>query len=350
MSGPALVRAPAPVQVPPPDQAQGPPPNSLQAPAPSRALAQNHAAGHVIAGSEGWNYAWEEVWEDNEAGELISHQSSRLEHVCKKCDQQLDNKHIFRKHMKEKMKKDTQIVKCQHCDFMTNDETEFLNHNSDMHGPKFNCGACGLEFSDTQKRLEHVMSSHAFNYTNSEGNADVYECFDCGERMGSKEALIAHKKDKHYKTRLCSYFHGNMKTCRFPAQQCLNIHNENIQPREITDDYRSRIVCKIGISCGFRVQPGGCFYKHATNVEPQQNAWQHQNLTREITGTSSAPVTSVGRSEQPPPISANTTTLDMNQIVLNLSKQMETIAQKLQFLELKSQQDFPPLAAGQTRS
>ena len=233
---------------------------------------------------------------------------------------------------------------------MTNDETEFLNHSSDMHSPKFNCGACGLEFSETQKRLEHVMSRHAFNYKNCEGNADVYECFDCGERMGSKQALIAHKKDNHYKTRLCSYFHGSMITCRFPAQQCLNIHNENIQPSESANDYRSRIICKNGNSCMFLAQPGGCYYKHANNVEPQQNVWHHRNITRQNTVTTSAPVPSVVRSEQPPLNSANIPPMDMSQIIISLSKQMDTISQKLQFLELKSMQDFPPLAEGQNRT
>ena len=233
---------------------------------------------------------------------------------------------------------------------MTNDETKFLSHIGDMHSPKFSCNVCSEEFTDMHKKVEHVMNAHAFIYNSSEGNTEVFECFDCGERIGSKQGLISHKKDKHYKTRLCSYYHGNMTTCRFPAQQCLNIHNENIHPRETGNDYRSRIICKNGNSCMFRVQPGGCYYKHANIVEAQPNVWQPQNITRQNTGTTSAPATSVVRSEQPQPNLANTPPLDMNQIILSLSKQMDTISQKLQFLELKSMQDFPPLAGGQNQN
>ena len=62
------------------------------------------------------------------------------------------------------------------------------------------------------------------------------------------------------------------------------------------------------------------------------------------------PAPNVERNQQPEVILTNTPLLDMNKIVLNLSKQMETISQKLQFLELKSIQDFPTIAEGQKRS
>ena len=89
---------------------------SLQTQATTQTQAQSQAKVTLgVAAApvpEGWNEEWEEVWEDNESGELISHQSSRVEHVCKKCDKQLDNENIFRQHMKEHLKKDIQIPKC----------------------------------------------------------------------------------------------------------------------------------------------------------------------------------------------------------------------------------------------
>ena len=97
----------------------------------------------------------EEGWHDDWEGELIAQQRKRLDHVCKKCDKQLDNERIFRQHMKEHMKKDSQIVQCHYCDFMTNDAAKYLSHIGDMHSPKFSCETCGEEFSEIQKKIEH---------------------------------------------------------------------------------------------------------------------------------------------------------------------------------------------------
>ena len=45
-----------------------------------------------------------------------------------------------------------------------------------------------------QKKIEHMMIGHAFSYSNSEGNTDVYECFDFGEKLGNKQGTRAHTK------------------------------------------------------------------------------------------------------------------------------------------------------------
>ena len=145
------------------------------------------------------------------------------------------------------------------------------------------------------------------------------------------------------------YFHGNKTTCRFPAQQCLNIHNENIHASEAVSDYRSRILCKHGNKCMFLARPGGCLYKHVENVEPQQNAWRQGSIGRHNTTVAPGGVQPVEASHQPNANTANMPTMNMNQMFMNLSKQMETISQKLQVLELKSLKDFPTLEASQQR-
>ena len=160
---------------------------------------------------------------------------------------------------------------------------------------------------------------------------------------------MEHKKAKHFKTKLCSYFHGNSTPCRFPDQQCMDIHNENIQPTDAGEDYRSRIPCKNGASCFFQRRPEGCFYKHATNVEQSPNISEHHRNTRNITRNLPSSAPSAGRSEQQGTSLASTPTINMNILVMNLSKQMEAISQKLQFLELKSMKDFPSLIEGQNR-
>ena len=65
---------------------------------------------------------------------------------------------------------------------MTNDETGFLRHIGDTHSPTFSCGTCAEEFTDVQKRLEHTMVAHAFNYSNQEKREEECECFDCGQK------------------------------------------------------------------------------------------------------------------------------------------------------------------------
>ena len=180
---------------------------------------------------------------------------------------------------------------------------------------------------------------------------EEYECFDCGEKVNTKQDLMSHKTEKHYKTRLCTYFHGNMRTCRFPAQQCMNIHNENIHPTAApASDYRSRISCKHGNSCYFRKRPLGCFYKHASNVETEPNIWQQRSTA--ITNTQRRPgnVQPVDINQRPGGNSPDISPVDMNQIVLNMSKQMESIVQKLQVLEMKSLSDFPNLEGSQRRN
>ena len=71
----------------PPAPPAPPAPLASNAPAPAPGLPAQAAASQAENSEEvGWRDAWEEVWEDNNSGELVSHQSSRLDHVCKKCD------------------------------------------------------------------------------------------------------------------------------------------------------------------------------------------------------------------------------------------------------------------------
>ena len=265
-----------------------------------------------------------------------------MEHVCKICDKQLNNEHQFRQHMKEHMKKYNQLVNYHYCDFLTNDAAKYISHIGDMHSPKFKCETCGEEFYDIKTKLEHVMVVHAFNYTTQGETSELVECFDCGEQLSSKLNLMNHKKSKHYKTKLCSFFHGNMTTCIFPDQKCMNIHNENIRPT-VTGDHRSRIICQNGSQCFFLSQPGGCLYKHVQSVQQKQNVWQQPRVTRDNTRATPSTANVVQTSQQPVAQSVNTPKTDTNQLVMNLCKQMETISLKLQFSELKSMTDFPSL-------
>ena len=97
-------------------------------------------------------------------------------------------------------------------------------------------------------------------------------------------------------------------------------------------------------------QPGGCLYKHVQSVQQQQNVWQQPIVTRDSTRVTPNTANVVHTSQQPVAQSVNKPTTDTTQLVMNLCKQMKTISQKLQFLELKSMTDFPSLGGGQGRN
>ena len=40
----------------------------------------------------------------------------------------------------------------------------------------------------------------------------------------TKDELMSHRKVQHWKTKLCPYYHGTGRGCRFPDRVCLNIH------------------------------------------------------------------------------------------------------------------------------
>ena len=98
-----------------------------------------------------------------------------------------------------------------------------------------------------------------------EQNQSSVECYDCGDKLGNKNELINHKREAHHKKKLCSFFHGNGQPCRFPAQQCIDIHEENITPT-VFNDYRKRIECRNGSNCNFE-RSQSCHYKHAQIVD-----------------------------------------------------------------------------------
>ena len=92
-------------------------------------------------------------------------------------------------------------------------------------------------------------------------------------------------------------------------------------------------------------QPGGCLYKHVQSVQQQQNVWQQPRVTIDNTRATPNTANVVHTSQQLVAQSVNTT-----QLVTNLCNKMETISQKLQFLELKSMTDFPSLGGGPGRN
>ena len=55
------------------------------------------------------------------------------------------------------------------------------------------------------------------------------KCFDCGTMLETKDELMKHKREQHWKQKNCPYFHGEGRRCRFPNKLCFNIHRQEEQ-------------------------------------------------------------------------------------------------------------------------
>ena len=211
---------------------------------------------------------WEEVWEDNddESGNLVLQRRTEVskyqwkpELACKKCDKVLQSDQHFRQHIKEHKRLNEQIIKCHHCDFITNDDDTHINHMVDVHSTKHTCRSCEAVFPTKNEMVEHARIDHDFIYNKNEQlNKDI-NCHDCQESFTNKLELMEHKKKQHYKKRLCSYYHGTGWGCRF-LNMCNDIHGENIVP-ELSGDNRGNIPCRHGDSCHF-YKNNRCHFKH----------------------------------------------------------------------------------------
>lgn len=231
------------------------------------------------------------------------------------------------------------------------------------------CNNCGLVLNKSADLVAHIVTMHGFNYsgpirnkhypmkhqvlppkqanpvptnqtsqtkpnqtshnTNIQSLAN-FKCFDCPNKFNSKHELHQHKRQVHSKQKLCSYYHGTGRGCRFPANECFNIHNENITPTVFDNtDFRSRIPCRHGDICSYH-QRGECYYMHVPHVEQSStNRTGSRNTRSDNTGQKR-----VDSSSEEMMMSA----------LIRMNSNLETLSERLQFLDPRSMQDFPNLA------
>ena len=145
----------------------------------------------------------------------------------------------------------------------------------------------------------------------SQGNI---KCYDCESMFLSKDLLMKHKKEQHYKQRLCNFYHkhGN---CRF-GDQCLNIHDgiNHINPSHGQGQFKikSNIECRNGLQCMFRAQ-NRCNFKHIVEIVKNNSGGEHN--------------------------SRNTNVFNMEKLLESLGARMERIEQHVP--NLQSLKDFP---------
>ena len=124
-------------------------------------------------------------------------------------------------------KKKAEVLKCISCEFESTDKNSYLNHIVDNHSTVHICQSCNNRFPSKNKLVEHIIIDHRSIYTNSgEKSQDINKirCFDCGTMLETKDELMKHNREEHWKQKHCPYFHGEGRQCRFPDRICLNIH------------------------------------------------------------------------------------------------------------------------------
>ena len=174
----------------------------------------------------------------------------QLEYTCDNCDYKSKNINKMKKHVKlHKL-----IVKCKTCDFESKDTDELIKHVVDNH--KF-------------------ISSNTQQQTQQDGihvNATGIQCYSCGQKVNGRKELTNHRKEFHFKEKLCRFYHGNGHPCRFPEHVCIDIHEGISQPPvqrqqrqsviQPNSQYRKSIPCRDGLSCAWAASEEGCRYFH----------------------------------------------------------------------------------------
>ena len=270
---------------------------------------------------------------------------------CKKCDETLENNHLLRIHMKKHIRKEQEVLKCTNCDYESFDENSYLNHIVDVHSTIHLCQNCGNKFPTKEELIGHIVREHRTSKLinnsqalptdqlntqdqNQQQDTNQIKCFNCGIMVKTKNDLMKHKKEQHWKQKPCSYYQS-WWGCRFPDRVCFNYHRleeqqqgpdahrsqeqevrgqEQRQQQEVRGqeqrqqqgaggngrvswagvtrgqreqgqgqeiDARANIDCRDGIQCRYN-REGGCRYRHNNN---QTNQYEQQTNTTNTTNS-----------------------------------------------------------------
>ena len=313
--------------------------------------------------------------DEEEPGRLW--QVAQRKYTCKKCDKNIAGSQGFKEHMQTHKDQDQNLA-CHLCDFNTNNGNVFINHMASVHsGDGITCLTCNKTFKTKDEMIHHVLTTHKMKESvkekcvtcneefrkiehltehiltkhtmiTTDGNANnagkqlvqiwplqersnnrnitqgAKQCYDCRNIFNSHHQLMVHKRETHYKQKLCHFYH-NQGSCRF-GDQCLDIH-ENNQHNQLmnhnhmqnqtnmhTQDRRKNIECHNGPNCDYKVQ-NRCRYSHVVkNVA--NNLTTHQE-------------------------SANTNVFNMQELLVTLGARMDRIEQKVP--DIMSMKDFPQI-------
>lgn len=103
--------------------------------------------------------------------------------------------HLMKNHLKVKIKTEDDELKCQSCDFTSNDATKLRLHEYHWHQKKLLCNICGRGFSCPSHLNKHVEGVHG---------EKKYMCNICGLRVSHPAYLRRHMNERHSKFSLNS--------------------------------------------------------------------------------------------------------------------------------------------------
>ena len=262
--------------------------------------------------------------------------------ACKKCDVIISDKEDFLKHMKSHIRNEKIKLKYDYCDFESHEGNELLNHVSEIYVKFHKCRTCARVFVNNEDLVAHVVKEHSFMKGNSADKCTVcgeeflsvdpfihhilrvhhlvneetlvtteagiqlervmptpsaagFKCYDCNKDVGERSNLMKHKREDHYKQRMCKRYHEN-NYCRFSPRECVYIHQPEERQWQNTGMRQSRevqgtvqpgggegiIPCKNGPGCSWLAN-NRCRFKHETT------------LVRNVVSSPSSPVINVSQ-------------------------------------------------------
>ena len=275
---------------------------------------------------------------------------------CMYCDFKSNNENVFLNHITSVHGAGFTCLTCNTA-FRTN--SELISHVVDAHKMKEpvkeKCVSCGEQFKMIEHLTEHILRHHTMLTSKGQSNLvgqqfvrlwpnqeqqrnqnqeqrrnqnqeqlrnqNNKNCYDCGDMFSNHEQLMGHKKEKHYKEKLCNYYH-KQGSCRY-GDQCFNIHEINQQMNQSHEQRlqfrqnQSNIECRNGPNCEFKSQ-NRCRYNHSVT-----------NVTNNSRGNQS---------------NMNTSVFNMKELLVSLGARLERIEQNVP--NLMSMQDFPSVQEG----
>ena len=228
--------------------------------------------------------------------------ADNMEYTCNSCSFKSKDIQIVRSHIEVHMENinnegpanQTKIQEytCNSCDFKSNNDHNMRSHVK-FHKKKITCKICQYENEDATVFIEHVIKNHSYeqNHNKQTSQQSNIECYGCGDQVKTRKDLAVHRREKHYKEKLCRFYHGNGLPCRFPENVCVDIHESyETQPRQQPQQqqrptviqqnskYRKTIPCRDGLRCGWLNSNEGCRYFHKECKSPDTTAVSNEQL------------------------------------------------------------------------
>ena len=124
--------------------------------------------------------------------------------------------------MRNHIRNEALTIKCTNCEYEATNENLYPNHMVDNHSTIHICQTCNNRFPTKMELINHAEREHGSIYTNStqpprqnQGSSTI-KCSDCETSLDTKEALMKHKSEKHWKQKKCTFYWGVGASCRFP--------------------------------------------------------------------------------------------------------------------------------------